>query len=75
MPEVIPISSDLILQLDNGLGQSGRQLTKSRRYGQVKTGASDDDVYAVAQALSDLQTLPVIAIQRRNTVEIEASQP
>lgn len=69
--QVTPISSDLVLVLNNGIGASGQPLSKIRRYPEVKNAATDDDLYAVAQALTGLQTQPVIAIQRRNTVEIE----
>ncbi|MDD4802087.1 MAG: DUF1659 domain-containing protein [Syntrophomonas sp.] len=66
-----PIATDLVLVLDNGVGASGQALTKSRKYGDVKTSAVNDDIYSVGQSISGLQTKSLVAIQRKDTVEIE----
>lgn len=68
-----PVSSDLILVVENGTGANGQTLSQSRRYGDVKPAALNDDIYSVAQSLSGLQSKPLIAVQRRDTVEIETA--
>jgi hypothetical protein len=67
------ITSDLVLVMDNGLGASGQALTQNRTYKNVKTSATDADVYAVAETLIGLQSKTNIAIQRKNTDELEDS--
>jgi len=66
-----PVSTDLLLVMDNGVGASGQALTKSRKYGDVKTAAADADIYSVAQSLSGLQSKTLVAVQRKDTIEIE----
>jgi len=65
------VASELILVMDNGIGTSGRSLTKSRIYKNIRSNASDEDLYAVAQGIASLQDKLLLAVQRRNTVEIE----
>ncbi len=64
------LSSDLVLVMDNGLSTSGQALSKNRTYKNVKSAATNDDVYAVAGTLIGLQSKANQAIQRRNTVEL-----
>ena len=65
------IATDLVLVMDNGVGASGQALTKTRKYGDVKITAVNDDIYAVAQSISGLQDKSLVAVQRKDTVEIE----
>jgi hypothetical protein len=65
------IASDLVLVMDNGVGASGQALTKTRKYGDVKITAVNDDIYAVALSLTSLQDKSLVAVQRKDTVEIE----
>ncbi|PKM78738.1 MAG: hypothetical protein CVU90_00195 [Firmicutes bacterium HGW-Firmicutes-15] len=65
------IATDLVLVMDNGVGASGQVLTKARKYGAVKTTAVNNDIYAVAQIISGLQDQSLVAVQRKDTVEIE----
>lgn len=50
------IATDLVLVMDNGVSTSGLPLSKNRTYKSIKTDATDDAVYAVAQALIDIQS-------------------
>jgi hypothetical protein len=68
------VTSDLVLVMDNGLGASGQTLTQNRTYKNVKTSAADADVFAVAETLLGLQSQTNIAIQRKNTDELEESE-
>jgi hypothetical protein len=60
-----PVSSELVLVMDNGTGASGQALFVSRAIKDVKPDALDDDVYAVANILLNLQSRDNAAIQRR----------
>jgi plasmid replication initiation protein len=62
----------MILVMDNGIGASGQQLSKNRIYKNLKTNASNDSIHTVAQAVVGLQDKVNLAIQRRDTVELEA---
>lgn len=66
-----PVSSDLVLLMDNGVGASGQPLTKARKYSSVKTTATNEDIYAVADSLTGLQTKTRLAVRRQDTIEIE----
>lgn len=67
----VPVATDLVLVLDNGIGASGQQLTQNRIYKDLKTDADNDQVYTVAEALVSLQNKTKLAVQRRDIVEIE----
>ena len=45
----IPVATDLILVLDNGMGSSGQQLIQNRIYKNVKPDADNDKLYSVAE--------------------------
>ncbi|HBK53153.1 MAG TPA: hypothetical protein DDZ44_04355, partial [Syntrophomonas wolfei] len=67
---VTPIASDLIMHVekDGGMG------TIARKYPDVKTAATDADVYDVANGtngLAKLQSRVFAGVLRANTVEIE----
>lgn len=68
------LTSDLILVMDDGIGASGQALSKNRSFRNVKTSASDEDVYLVAQTLIGLQSQVNNSVQRRNTVELESAE-
>ncbi|MEN6328124.1 MAG: DUF1659 domain-containing protein [Syntrophomonas sp.] len=66
-----PLSSDLVLVMDNGTGASGQQLSVKRTFKSVKSAAANADLYAVAQDILGLQEKTNLAIQRQDTVELE----
>jgi hypothetical protein len=65
------ITSELIMVMDNGIGSSGQSLSKNRVYKNIKTAATDEEIFAVAAGLSNLQTHELQGVLRRNTIEIE----
>jgi len=67
----IPVTSELVLVMDNGTGASGQQLKKNRVYKYLKTTASDEDVFSVAQSLLGLQEKTNLSVQRNNSQAIE----
>lgn len=66
-----PISSELILVMDNGTGASGQALTISRRYANVKSTAVDGDLYDVATSILGLQDKTLVVVERRDTTQLE----
>jgi hypothetical protein len=66
-----PASSELILVMDNGIGASGQPLSRARRYSNIKTTATNEDLYAVADSLTGLQSQTRLAVRRQDTIEIE----
>lgn len=65
-----PVSSDLVLVMDNGIGASGQPLTQARKYSNVKTAATNEDIYTVAESLTGLQSKTRLAVRRQDTIEI-----
>jgi len=66
-----PLSSELVLVMDNGTGASGQALFVSRAIKDVKPDALDDAVYQVAMVLLDLQSKTNVSIQRRSYNELQ----
>ncbi len=65
------IRSQLRLSLDNGVHPTSRNvILKVKTFNNVKTDATPDQLYAVAHALADLQTLPLYGIERTDASEI-----
>jgi hypothetical protein len=58
--------SHLIVRTQSGTSLAGKPILKNRAYNNVKVTASDDDVYAIGQAMANLQSEPVVAVQRIN---------
>ena len=67
----IPVTSEIVLVMDNGIGTSGQQLKKNRIYKYLKTSAENEDVFSVAQSLLGLQEKTNLSIQRNDSVAIE----
>lgn len=65
-----PISCELVLVMDNGVGASGQALYVSRAIKDVKPDALDQDVHQVASVLLDLQSRTNMAIHRRSFNEL-----
>lgn len=65
-----PVASDLVLVMDAGLDEFGRQVTRKRQYGNLKNSASDEDVFEAAEGIISLHESACLAVQRVNTVEL-----
>ena len=66
----IPLSCDLVVQLENDKGTG----SIARKYQNVKPSATDADIYDVAnglQGLAKLQNRTVNTVQRINTFELD----
>lgn len=65
-----PLTSELLLIMDNGIGASGQQLTKTRTINYLKTTANAEDIYSVAQGILSLQDKTNLSIQRSDASEL-----
>ncbi|API91744.1 MULTISPECIES: DUF1659 domain-containing protein [unclassified Virgibacillus] len=63
--------SSLRLEFGKGTEQgSEKQLITSKSFHNVKTTATSDQLYAIAQAVASLQKLPLLTIQRKDSSKI-----
>jgi hypothetical protein len=62
----VPQSTKLVIKVQTGVNESGKPVYRSRSYSNVKTSAADADVYAVGQALSQVQKYSVAEITRQD---------
>lgn len=66
----IPVSSSLVLVLDNGLNSAGKTQTKERVFKSLNPSSSNDNVYSAGQIFLGLQEKTGISVQRRDVVEL-----
>ncbi|WP_182199931.1 DUF1659 domain-containing protein [Paraliobacillus salinarum] len=62
--------TDTRLQLvfDNGVDEiSGKALTKTKSFNNIKTTATAEQLLAISSALVPLQTLPLLMVKRNDT--------
>lgn len=60
------VKSALTLKYKEGVDEAGKDIIKTKKFSNVKTGAADDDVYTIAAALKPLMKYPVSEILRNN---------
>ena len=60
----VPQGSRMIISIENGVNAGGQPKYFQRTYKNVKAGAVDADVYAVAQGMASLQKYPITGISR-----------
>ncbi|HLR40557.1 MAG TPA: DUF1659 domain-containing protein [Virgibacillus sp.] len=66
------ISSQLRLTFYDGEDTStGDAIYKSKSFNNVKTEATADELYAIAQAMSGLQERPLYTIERKDTSDVQ----
>lgn len=59
----------LKLELDGGFDGT-KQIIKSKTYSKIKTEATSEDLFNVAQSLSSLQQLPLLKVKRLEEIEL-----
>ena len=65
MATKVPYNSRLSLIFQTGVDpNSGAPILKTKSFSNVKHDATDDDIYAVATGLADLQKHPLYEVQR-----------
>ncbi|MBO8159065.1 DUF1659 domain-containing protein [Thermosyntropha sp.] len=70
MANAVPVSSSLVLVMENGTSSTGRTLTKKLTFKSLKVNAVADDIYNVAQGLISLQEKENLAVYKADMVEI-----
>lgn len=66
----VPDASRLVLILDDGTDDEGNPRTKTKSFNNVKPDASDEALYHVASSLVQLQTRPLVSIDRHDRAEL-----
>ncbi|MEW5762565.1 MAG: DUF1659 domain-containing protein [Bacillota bacterium] len=65
-----PLASLLELEVQTGTDAAGQPVYARIRFRNVKASATDEDVYAVGQALAGLQVHPLADVRRVDTEEL-----
>ncbi len=65
------LDSRLQIQVHLGTDNDGKEIIRTKSYSRIKSDASDEDLFEVANALVDLQEHPVVAIRRNSNAEYE----
>ena len=67
----MPLVSRLQMRLVTGLDENMNPILRTRSYSNVKPGASNEDLFAVAQGMGGLQVHTVSAVRRVDEFELE----
>lgn len=62
----VPQTSKLVIKVQTGINASGNPVYRLRSFQNVKSGAADSDVFAVAEGMAGLQKNTVISIARQD---------
>lgn len=65
-----PINSVLVVAYQVGLDDEGLPKIRQRSFSNVRSNASDQDVYDVAIALYNLQDYPLYSVRRDNRIDL-----
>lgn len=65
-----PTGSELVIRVEDGVTSTGATRYRNLTYRNIKAGATDNDVKAVADLLGNAQTKPVASILRNTTVTL-----
>ncbi|GGH88695.1 alpha-D-ribose 1-methylphosphonate 5-phosphate C-P lyase [Pullulanibacillus pueri] len=60
----------LALVFDGGADEKGNAVNKRKSFNNVKTDATADQLYAIAEAIAGVQQYPLILVERNDTSEI-----
>ncbi|HHY91171.1 MAG TPA: DUF1659 domain-containing protein [Clostridiales bacterium] len=63
-------NSKLKVTFSKGVDGNGREIRQTKTFSNIKPDATDEDVYAVADALIGLQEYPVVSVGRVDEKEI-----
>lgn len=64
------LSTWLQLKVKEGVDQNGGDIISTQTFRRVKTDASDDSIYEVAQAIGSLESTPVVSTQKTDSYEL-----
>lgn len=66
----VPQATRLQIKVQTGISQAGNPVYRLRTLQNIKTSASDADLYAVADAISGLQANTVIGFARQDDANL-----
>lgn len=61
----------LKLELDGGLNDKGNPIVKAKTFSKVKTDATNDNLFLVAESLAGLQEMPLLGIKRVDEIDLQ----
>ncbi|MCU9611954.1 DUF1659 domain-containing protein [Caldibacillus lycopersici] len=64
------VDSTVRLVYDAGLDENGDVVLKAKSYNNINLNATADQIFAAAQAIASLTSLPLLAIERSDKTEI-----
>lgn len=67
----VPTGTVLRLQFQTGVDGNGDPVYRNKNLNNVKTGATEQSLYDVAQALAQLQQHPLVAVLRVDSARLE----
>ena len=62
----VPQTCRIAFHYESGVNASGGAIVKSQIFPNVKASAADADIFAITDAITELQTMPVQEIYRLN---------
>jgi hypothetical protein len=62
----VPQSGKVVLKVQTGVSATGTPVTRLRTFANIKPGAVDSDVFAVAEGLGSLQKHTVVDVIRQD---------
>jgi hypothetical protein len=65
-------TSKIILKVENGLGKSGQPAFAQRTFPHISPALSDDDAFAIGEALADLQDHTLDDVTRTDSASLMA---
>lgn len=62
----MPQSGKLVLKVQTGVNASGNPVYRARTFANIKPGAADGDVFAIAEGLAGLQKNKLVDVVRQD---------
>ena len=67
----IPLTARLQLRLNTGLDESFNPISRTRTFSNIKTSADNEDLFELAEEISNLQLHTLDAVRRVDEYELE----
>ena len=62
----ILLESAMVIKYKTGVDKNGKDVIKSGRFNKIKLNSTDEDLFAVGEALGTLIKYPVLQVTREN---------